>query len=98
MNRTLSARRQQVLELVQQGLPNKEIARRLGIALRTVTKHLSDIFKVMGVSKRSQLIALGKTYDPRVEGLLDALRAIAAHKPYPALIASRALKDYGESL
>jgi DNA-binding NarL/FixJ family response regulator len=50
----LSAREQEVLRLVAGGLANKNIARRLGIAERTVKAHLTSIFQSIGVADRTQ--------------------------------------------
>jgi DNA-binding NarL/FixJ family response regulator len=50
----LSAREEEVLALVAQGLPNKLIARRLEISERTVKGHLTRIFERIGVSDRTQ--------------------------------------------
>ncbi|MGZ4104454.1 MAG: response regulator [Actinomycetota bacterium] len=50
----LSEREQQVLRLVAAGLANKQIARRLGIAERTVKAHLTNIFASIGVTDRMQ--------------------------------------------
>jgi DNA-binding NarL/FixJ family response regulator len=48
----LTPREQQVLELVEQGLKNKEIARELGIRPGTVKIHLKHIFEKTGVRGR----------------------------------------------
>jgi DNA-binding NarL/FixJ family response regulator len=50
----LSAREEEVLALVAQGLPNKLIARRLSISERTVKGHLTRIFERIGVTDRTQ--------------------------------------------
>ena len=50
----LSDRERQVLALVVDGLPNKSIARRLGISERTVKAHLTRIFEQLGVTDRTQ--------------------------------------------
>ena len=50
----LSDRERQVLALVVDGLPNKLIARKLGISERTVKAHLTRIFEQLGVSDRTQ--------------------------------------------
>ena len=50
----LTDREEEVLRLVTQGLPNKSIARRLGISERTVKAHLTHIFQRLGVSDRTQ--------------------------------------------
>ena len=43
-----------VLELLAEGSPNKDIARKLGIASSTVKNHLHAIFERLGVSNRTQ--------------------------------------------
>lgn len=48
----LTPREQQVLELVEQGMKNKEIARDLGIRPGTVKIHLKHIFEKTGVRGR----------------------------------------------
>ena len=55
----LTAREQQVLELVEQGLRNKEIARELGIRPGTVKIHLKHIFEKTGVHGRYGLALSG---------------------------------------
>lgn len=50
----LSDRERQVLTLVVDGLPNKLIARKLGISERTVKAHLTRVFEQLGVSDRTQ--------------------------------------------
>jgi DNA-binding NarL/FixJ family response regulator len=55
----LTSREQQVLELVEQGLKNKEIARELGIRPGTVKIHLKHIFEKTGVRGRYGLALTG---------------------------------------
>ena len=55
----LTSREQQVLELVEQGLKNKEIARQLGIRPGTVKIHLKHIFEKTGVRGRYGLALTG---------------------------------------
>jgi len=55
----LTAREQQVLELVEQGLKNKEIALDLGIRPGTVKIHLKHIFEKTGVRGRYGLALSG---------------------------------------
>lgn len=50
----LTDREQEVLTMVVDGLPNKSIARRLGITERTVKAHLTNIYQRLGVSDRTQ--------------------------------------------
>ncbi len=50
----LTDREREVLQLVRSGLANKQIARRLGIAERTVKAHLTSVFQRLGVTDRTQ--------------------------------------------
>ena len=50
----LSPREREVLQLVLDGLANKQIARRLGISEKTVKGHLTNLFQRIGVSDRTQ--------------------------------------------
>ena len=49
----LSGREKEVLVLVAEGLANKQIARTLGIAERTVKAHLTSVFTQIGVTDRT---------------------------------------------
>ncbi len=49
----LTPREREVLDLVGQGLANKQISRRLGIKEKTVKAHLSNVFQRIGVSDRT---------------------------------------------
>jgi DNA-binding NarL/FixJ family response regulator len=49
----LTDREQEVLQLVTEGLTNGQIARRLGIAERTVKGHLTHVFERIGVTDRT---------------------------------------------
>jgi DNA-binding NarL/FixJ family response regulator len=55
----LTSREQQVLELVEQGFKNKEIAQELGIRPGTVKIHLKHIFEKTGVRGRYGLALSG---------------------------------------
>jgi DNA-binding NarL/FixJ family response regulator len=50
----LSEREREVLALLLEGLPNKLIARRLGISEKTVKSHLTRVFREIGVTDRTQ--------------------------------------------
>ncbi|MCC6861323.1 MAG: response regulator transcription factor [Bryobacterales bacterium] len=64
---SLTPREQQVVELVEQGMKNKEIARVLGICPGTVKIHLKHIFEKTGVRGRYGLALSGL----REKGLLS---------------------------
>jgi DNA-binding NarL/FixJ family response regulator len=49
----LSAREREVLQLVTEGLANKQIAAALGISAATVKAHLGSIFRQLGVADRT---------------------------------------------
>ncbi len=51
----LTPRQEQVVELVSQGLANKQIAYELQIVENTVKAHLADVFIVLGVRNRTEL-------------------------------------------
>jgi DNA-binding NarL/FixJ family response regulator len=50
----LSEREREVLALLSQGMANKEIARRLGISEKTVKAHLTNVFRQIKVTDRTQ--------------------------------------------
>lgn len=58
----LSRREREVLALLATGLANKAIARRLGIAERTVKAHLTSIFQQLGVTDRTQAALWAATH------------------------------------
>lgn len=53
----LTAREEEVLRLVVEGLCNKAIGRRLGIAVGTVKSHLKATFDKLNVESRTQAVA-----------------------------------------
>jgi DNA-binding NarL/FixJ family response regulator len=54
----LSGREREVLRLVADGLPTKQIARNLSISERTVKFHVNSIFHKLGADNRAQAVAL----------------------------------------
>lgn len=55
----LTAREQQIRDLVEQGFLNKEVAQDLGITSGTVKMHLKHIFEKTGVRGRYELALNG---------------------------------------
>lgn len=51
---TLTDKQQAVLGLVAEGLPNRLVARRLGVSEKTVKAHLTQIYATIGVTDRVQ--------------------------------------------
>ncbi len=54
----LSDREMEVLRRVAEGLPNKQIARSLGISESTVKFHLTSIFQKLNADNRAQAVAM----------------------------------------
>lgn len=52
----LTAKQTQVLHLLTEGLPNRLMARRLGISEKTVKAHLTQIYATLGVTDRVQAL------------------------------------------
>ena len=52
----LSAKEYAVMTLIVVGVPNEEIARRLGIGLRTVEHHRRPVFLKMKVKRLADLV------------------------------------------
>jgi DNA-binding CsgD family transcriptional regulator len=67
-NRTPSPRQQRVIELVAEGLSNRDVAKKLGIDAHVVRNYLGMIYDKIGVSNR---VELALWYEARVhEGKL----------------------------
>jgi pimeloyl-ACP methyl ester carboxylesterase len=57
MAQALSAREREVLHLLCSGRSNKEIARTLDLSINTVERHLTNIYRKLGVRSRSEVLA-----------------------------------------
>lgn len=60
----LTQREREVLQLLADGLPNKQIALRLGITERTVKAHLTSVFQAIGVTDRMQAALWARDHLP----------------------------------
>ncbi len=60
--RVLSTREREVALLVAEGLPNKEVARRLNLSEGTVRIHVHNIYQKTGIGSRAALTALALTH------------------------------------
>jgi len=59
----LSPREQDVLQLVAEGMTNKEIARRLILSEHTIKSHVTSLFNKLGVDSRAQAVAIAAQRD-----------------------------------
>ncbi|NJD27050.1 MAG: response regulator transcription factor [Chloroflexi bacterium] len=60
----ITDREREILELLRQGLSNKEIAAGLGITVKTVKAHLSSLFQKIGVLDRTQAALWAERFAP----------------------------------
>jgi LuxR family maltose regulon positive regulatory protein len=56
----LTERELEILQLIERGLSDREIAETLNIAVNTVKKHASTIYGKWGVKRRTQAVALAR--------------------------------------
>ncbi len=56
----LTEREQEVLQLLAEGLSNKEIAARLGCSERTVAFHVGNILQKLGAVSRTEAVVKAK--------------------------------------
>ncbi len=55
----LTSREREVLQLMAQGLPNKNIANRLGVSLSTAKFHVASILSKLNVGSRTEAVTVG---------------------------------------
>jgi DNA-binding CsgD family transcriptional regulator/LysM repeat protein len=63
----LSARQQEILELVAEGLPNAQIAQRLFVTESTVKQHLHKAYRTLGVRNRREATKFLESSNDRAE-------------------------------
>ena len=57
----VSDREFEVLQLLAEGLSNKEIAQRLFVSVNTVKTHINRLYDKLGVSRRTQAVRKGRS-------------------------------------
>jgi DNA-binding NarL/FixJ family response regulator len=67
----LTARQEEILELVDEGLSNQQIARRLFLSESTVKQHLRKVYQTLGVKNRNQ--AAGRFKRSKPVGMLGGM-------------------------
>jgi DNA-binding CsgD family transcriptional regulator len=58
----ITRRELEILELIAQGLSNREIAAKLFVSESTVKTHSSHVFDKLGARRRTQAVQLGKEF------------------------------------
>jgi len=58
----MTRRELEILELIAQGLSNREIAEKLFVSESTVKTHSNRIFEKLGARRRTQAVQLGKEF------------------------------------
>lgn len=93
----LTARESRVLELLRDGLSNKQIARAITVSEQTVKYHLKNLYLKLGAHGRAHAVALGG--DPRSEGPpaapVEEQRARLEIAQSPLALARRTQRLYG---
>ena len=56
----ITPREMEILELIAQGMSNREIAEKLFVSENTVKTHSSRVFDKLGAKRRTQAVQLGK--------------------------------------
>lgn len=58
----ITPREVEILELIAQGMSNREIAQKLFVSENTVKTHSSRVFDKLGAKRRTQAVQLGKEF------------------------------------
>ncbi|MCY1240057.1 transcriptional regulator EpsA [compost metagenome] len=61
----LSPRETEIVQLLQQSMPNKKIARALGVSLDTVKWHLKNVYGKLGATGRDDVVQRLRAAGPR---------------------------------
>ena len=71
----LTSRQRDILQLLQQGLDNQNIARRMGLSVKTVEKHLTRLYRQIDVQSRLEAV----NYVTQHPEILAVSRSPSAH-------------------
>ncbi len=58
----ITRREMEILELIAQGMSNREIAEKLYVSENTIKTHCSRTFEKLGAKRRTQAVQLGKEF------------------------------------
>ena len=73
----LTARERKILELIGDGLTNRQIGERLSVSVKTVKNYVSALFVKLGMEQRTQAAAYAaRIFDGRTSGLSQDVRII----------------------
>jgi DNA-binding CsgD family transcriptional regulator len=89
----LSQRQSQILELLQAGKVNKEVARELGIGVGTVKQHIVALFKKLNVHNRALAVSRGMDRRHEQERRGSTLEARGLLERRPCVVLSVALPE-----
>lgn len=59
---SLSSREREVMKLLSEGCPNRDVAKRLHISPRTIDSHRANIMKKLGISSNAELVQTALKY------------------------------------
>lgn len=62
---SLTHQERRILELIGEGLTNREIGERMFLAEKTVKNYVSNLLAIMGMERRTQVAAYAAKLDPR---------------------------------
>jgi DNA-binding CsgD family transcriptional regulator len=79
----LSAREQEIADLVGRAMTNRQIANRIGRSPHTVNYHLRQIFRKLDVTSRVELASLRRQEPPAARPSSSSPHTVAPHSPAP---------------
>jgi DNA-binding NarL/FixJ family response regulator len=88
----LTRRELEILQLVAEGAPNSEVARKLWITQQTVKFHLSNIYKKLGVANRTEAASWAQRQGLLADGSTAGAYRNAPRQPGSERAARRAMR------